>query len=615
MSAGRKSRHLRQWLPEGIVALLLVVLPFGFAAAFSSVDLLSRILLWGLFGIGFDLLFGYSGLLSFGQAAFYGTGGFVTAYLLLSHTLANVWLAMIAGVVAASLFGLLVGYLALRRVGLYFAMITLAFSELSYFLENSPLANWTGGENGLPGVPYPVIHLGPLYFAFSDGSRIYVLIAALFFLGYVLARFVVRSPVGAVLSGIRQNANRTAALGHSVSGYKLAVFVLAAAYAGLAGTLLGIFQSYMPPDAFALETSAQLVFQTVIGGVGTLLGPTIGAAVWLFLRAELQQIPGVGSLWMFFLGGIFVLIVALLRKGLYGSAVGLWRSRGAKSSRRPAPSALGPICRGAPALVPMPRPAGAAVPFALEARGVSKNYGGVQAVSDVSLAVPPGEIYAVIGPNGAGKSTFLRLLSGEETPNAGQILLRGQAITARGVTAVNQAGIAKSYQINQLFEDLNGRQNLRIAALGRARGPLRFDVFRAADSIAAVEQSIAGLIDELGLAERADLPVAELAYGEKRRIELGMALATLPSVLLLDEPLAGLAPGERQDVIRLIRRLAEGRTIVLVEHDMDAVFALAARIMVMHQGRPLAEGVPAQIRCDAQVRRAYLGSFAAHANA
>jgi branched-chain amino acid transport system permease protein len=239
----------------------------------------------------------------------------------------------------------------------------------------------------------------------------------------------------------------------------------------------------------------------------------------------------------------------------------------------------------------------------------------VQAVSEVSLVVPAGEIYAVIGPNGAGKTTFLRILSGEVAPSEGHILLNGRDITGHGVTAVNQAGMAKSYQINQLFNDLTGRQNLRIAALGRHRGALRFDVFRAADSIAAVEESIEELIDELGLATSADLPVATLAYGEKRRIELGLALATLPSVLLLDEPLAGLSPGERQDVIRLIRRLAEGRTIVLVEHDMDAVFALAARIMVMHQGRPLAEGTPAEVRGDAQVRRAYLGSVKAHAHA
>ena len=620
MSASLVSRRGSRWLPEIFVALLLVVLPFGFVTALSSVDLLSRILVWGLFGIGFDLLFGYSGLLSFGQAAFFGTGGFVTAYLLTSHIIANVWLGMLAGVAAAMLFSVVVGYLALRRVGLYFAMITLAFAQLSYFVENSPLAHWTGGENGLPGIPPPGIDIGPLRLSFDEGWRIYVLIATLFFFGYMLARFIVRSPVGAVLTGIRQNADRTAALGHSVSGYKLSVFVLAAGYAGLAGVLLGIFQSYMPPGAFSVDTSGQLVFQTVIGGVGTLLGPTVGAAVWLFLRDELQQIPGVGSLWMFILGAIFVVLVTLLRKGLYGTLAAWWRSRPAVPAPAPAPQ---PEPRVRAAIRPHPGSAhpappanaGAAATPALEARAINKHFGGIRAVSGVSLTVPAGEIHAVIGPNGAGKTTFLRLLSGEMAPSGGQILLRGHDITGHSVTAVNRAGIAKSYQINQLFNDLTGRQNLRIAALGRHRGTLRFDVFRSADSIPAVEESIAGLIDELGLAACADLPVATLPYGEKRRIELGLALATLPSVLLLDEPLAGLSPGERQDVIRLIRRLAEGRTIVLVEHDMDAVFALAARIMVMHQGRPLAEGAPAEIRRHPEVRRAYLGGLKAHAHA
>ena len=613
-------RRGSRWAPEIIVALLLIALPFGFTAAFSSVDLLSRILIWGLFGIGFDLLFGYTGLLSFGQAAFFGTGGFVTAYLLTSHTIGNVWLGILIGVLAAMLFSLLVGYLALRRVGLYFAMITLAFAQLSYFVEDSPLARWTGGENGLPGIPPPTIDLGPLAFSFSDGWRLYMLIAILFFLGYVLARFIVRSPVGAVLAGIRQNAERTAALGHSVPGYKLSVFVLAAAYAGLAGTLLGIFQSYMPPGAFEVDTSGQLVFQTVIGGVGTLLGPTIGAAVWLFLRDELQQIPGIGALWMFILGAIFVLLVTLLRKGLYGTVAAWWQSRFAApvlvAAARPD---LQPRTVVRPhAITAQPTPpsaAGAAVTPALEARSVSKKFGGLRAVADVSLSVPAGEIYAVIGPNGAGKTTFLRMLSGEMAPTGGEILLRGHDITGRSVTAINQAGIAKSYQINQLFNDFTGRQNLRIAALGRQRGKLRFDVFRAADSIAEVEETIARLIDELGIAASADLPVATLPYGEKRRIELGLALATLPSVLLLDEPLAGLSPGERQDVIRLIRRLAENRTIVLVEHDMDAVFALAGRIMVMHEGRPLAEGTPTEIRRHAEVRRAYLGGAKAHVHA
>ena len=149
-------RQLRRWLPEAAVAVALLLLPFAFERWLGSVDLLTRILIWGIFGLGFDLLFGRSGLLSFGQGAFYGTGGFVTAYLLTSGTLDNAWLAMAIGITAAAAFSVVVGFLALRRVGIYFAMITLAFGELSYFLENSPLAKWTGGENGLPGCRHPL---------------------------------------------------------------------------------------------------------------------------------------------------------------------------------------------------------------------------------------------------------------------------------------------------------------------------------------------------------------------------------------------------------------------------------------------------------------------------
>jgi branched-chain amino acid transport system permease protein len=270
------------------------------------------------------------------------------------------------------------------------------------------------------------------------------------------------------------------------------------------------------------------------------------------------------------------------------------------------------VASGVPAAARRPR---TPAQFALEARAVSKSFGALRAVSEVSFAVPPGEIYAVIGPNGAGKSTFLKLLSGEQMPDRGRILLHGEDLSGSGVTAVNQAGIAKSYQINQLFLELTVRQNLRVAALGRQRGALRFDLFRRADGIPAVERVVVALLDELGLAEHADLRVDILAYGEKRRLELGLALASLPSVLLLDEPLAGLSPIERQEITQLIRRLRAGRTLVLVEHDMDAVFALAARIMVLHEGSRLIEGTPEEIQRDPRVREAYLGGVAEFADA
>jgi branched-chain amino acid transport system permease protein len=608
-----KGRRLTRWVPELSLAIALAVLPFAFIAWLGSADLLTRILIWGIFGLGFDLLFGYCGLLSFGQAAFYGTGGFVTAYLLTSGTLANVWLAMAAGILAAALFSVVVGLLALRRIGIYFAMITLAFGELSYFLENSPLARWTGGENGLPGVPAPSLNLGALQINFSGAWPSYALVAAFFFVGFIIARSIVLSPVGAVLTAVRQNPERTAALGHDVPGYKLAVFILAAAYAGCAGALLGIFQSYMPPEAFGLDTSGQLVIQTVIGGAGTLIGPAVGAAIWLSLRDGLQQISAVADLWKFILGGVFVVLVTLLPNGIVGAAFALrGQIRGARRAARALALADASKREALLASAGTGGSAGAASSAApaLDVRGLSKAYGGIRAVTDVSLEIPQGRCHAIIGPNGAGKSTLLRLLKCEETPDTGRILLHGKDITGADMTAAYQYGIAKSYQINQLFPQQTVRENLRIGALARRRGRLRLDIFRAADSFAEVEAIVAALIEQLGLADCADLAVNTLAYGEKRRLELGLALASRPSLLLLDEPLAGLSPPERESVKELIRNLGRGRTIVLVEHDMDAVFALAERITVLHEGRKLAEGSVREISGDPLVREAYLGGMA-----
>jgi branched-chain amino acid transport system permease protein len=606
-------RQLTRWLPELSMVVALSILPFVFDRWLGSVDLFTRILIWGVFGLGFDLLFGRTGLLSFGQAAFYGTGGFVTAYLLTSGDLDNVWLAMAIGVAAAATFSVLVGFLALRRVGIYFTMITLAFGELSYFLENSPLAKLTGGENGLPGVPAPTIDLGGLHYSFAGSWPSYQLVAGFFFAGFVLVRFVLLSPVGAVLTAIRQNPQRTAALGHDVRAYKLAVFVLAAAFAGCGGALLGIFQSYMPPDAFALETSGQLVIQTVIGGAGTLIGPAVGAAIWLTLRDLLQTVPAIGDLWKFILGFLFVLLVTFMPNGVVGTIMRLWVRYWPRAPAAPAAADRpGDAAAREALLAPLP-PAlgrGSASSLALEARAVSKSYGGIHAVEGVSLALPQGRFHAIIGPNGAGKSTFLRLLAHEEAPNSGQILLHGIDIAGADVTAAYQAGIAKSYQINQLFPQLTVRQNLRIGALGRERGRMRFDIFRAAESFANAEAVVAALIAELDLAACADLAVNILPYGEKRRLEIGLALASRPSVLLLDEPLAGLSPAEREDVKRLIRNLSKGRTIILVEHDMDAVFALAEQITVLHEGRKLAEGSPKEISNDPRVKEAYLGGAA-----
>ncbi|HTV30544.1 MAG TPA: branched-chain amino acid ABC transporter ATP-binding protein/permease [Xanthobacteraceae bacterium] len=599
-------RWRARWLPELGIAIALTVLPFVFEAGFGALDLLTRVLIWGIFGLGFDLLFAFTGLLSFGQAAFYGTGGFVTGYLLTSGTLSNVWLAMAAGIAAAAVFGVFVGLLALRRVGIYFAMITLAFGELSYFLENSPLATWTGGENGLPGVPAPSVHIGGFSMSFGGSWPSYELVGAFFFAGFVFTRFVVLSPVGSVLTAIRQNPERTAALGHDVPAYKLAVFVVAAAFAGCAGALLGIFQSYMPPESFALDTSGQLVIQTVIGGAGTLIGPAVGAFIWLSLRDGLQQVAAVSDLWKFILGAVFVVLITFLPNGIVGAIFRL------KSHVRPhhadGIARRDDAAPGGTLLAPMPNvTAPGAATLALDVRDIKKSYGGIHAIHGVSLALPEGRFHAVIGPNGAGKSTLLRLLAREETLDAGRIFLHGKDISTADVTAAYQHGMAKSYQINQLFPQQTVRQNLRIGALGRHRGRWRLDVFRAADGFATVEEIVAALVKELGLTECADLAVNTLPYGEKRRLELGLALVSRPSMLLLDEPLAGLSPPEREGIKQLLRNLGKGRTVILVEHDMDAVFELAEQITVLQEGRKLAEGTAGEISSNLLVKQAYLG--------
>src|SRR3954465_8309200 len=307
-----------RFLFEAIAAICLVAVPFVLPHLNAAPNTVNRILVWGLFGLGFDILFGYTGLLSFGQSAFYGTGGFVAAWLLTRAGFPSVLLALVIGMVTAAAVGYLIGLLALRRTGIYFAMITVAIAEIFFLVEFNPLADWTGGENGLPGVPTPSVDLGFTALKFTSGWSLYPFLAFCYFVGIVIALRIVRSPVGAILTAIRENPLRAAAVGHNVQAYKLTAFVIAAAYAGFAGGLLGVLQGFMPPDAFMFDTSGQLIMQTAIGGRGTLFGPLVGAGVWLFLQDFLQATLGLGAAWKLVLGLVFVLLVCFLRQGIIG---------------------------------------------------------------------------------------------------------------------------------------------------------------------------------------------------------------------------------------------------------------------------------------------------------
>ena len=612
MNADRLYSGQRPGLVEAITAVLLIAAPFVLPFLDAAPNTVNRILVWGLFGIGFDILFGYTGLLSFGQSALYGTGGFVAAYLLTRAGFPHVITALVIGMVAAAAVGYLVGLVALRRTGIYFAMITVAIAEVFYFVEFNPLSAYTGGENGLPGVPTPTLALGFTTLHFTSGWSLYPFLAFCYFVGIVIALRIVRSPVGAVLRAIRENPLRASAVGHDIHAYKLTAFVIAAAYAGFAGGLLGVLQAFMPPEAFTFDTSGQLVMQTAIGGRGTLFGPLVGAAVWLFLQDFLQATLKLGASWKLVLGLIFVLLVFFLRQGIVGAVRDLARWAGRKRARpSPAPVSAPRVAARAA------EPATTATPVhhanrlftgpVLQTSGLTKHYGGIVANSGIDFTVGAGELRGIIGPNGAGKSTFFKMLTCEVAPTAGKIVFEGRDITGMGVTEVCQLGLTKSYQVNQLFNRLTVRENVTIAALAELRGKFRLDLLRGLARIPGLREQVERTLELVNLSDRMDAPVAELAYGEKRRLEVGLALASSPSLLLLDEPLAGMSPRERVETVSLLKSISEGRTMIVIDHDVDSLFELAERITVMHGGRVLVEGTPDEIKANATVQEAYLG--------
>jgi len=614
----------RPYLVETLTLIGLIIAPFILPHLGFAPNTVNRILVWGLFGIGFDILFGFTGLLSFGQSALYGTGGFVAAYLLTIAGFPHVVTALFIGMIAAAVVGYLVGLIALRSTGIYFAMITVAIAEVFFFVEFNPLSDWTGGENGLPGVPSPTFDLGFATFHFSSGWPLYGFLAFWYFIGIVLGLRIVRSPVGAVLRAIRDNPLRAAAVGHNVHGYKLTAFVVAAAYAGFAGGLLGVMQAFMPPDAFMFDTSAQLVMMTAIGGTGTLFGPLLGATVWLFLQDFLQSALGLGATWKLVLGVIFVLLVCFLRHGIIGGIKDLYDlifvRRAASEPKGEAPIsgvtaeqeqeiAEAEIAHepAAPAMAPRQRELDGYTGPILQASGLTKRYGGLVANSDIDFTVNHGELRGIIGPNGAGKSTFFKMLTCEVVPTSGKIVFEGQDITGKTVTDVCQLGLTKSYQVNQLFTRLTVRENVIIAVLAELRGKFRLDLFRRIGSVKGLTEQVNHTLAMVNLTDRADVPVSELAYGEKRRLEIGLALANSPSLLLLDEPLAGMSPRERVETVKLLKSIAKGRTMIVIDHDMDALFELAEKITVLQEGRVLVEGTPDEIKNNPKVQEAYLG--------
>ena len=319
------------------------------------------------------------------------------------------------------------------------------------------------------------------------------------------------------------------------------------------------------------------------------------------------------------LGLVFVLLVCFLRRGLIGGCKDLCefliRQRAAHSEFKTANLSAATVNAHSVAIEPPPaaaimsrrrQPNDSSKPV-LQATHLSRRYGGLVANSDIHFEVSRGERRGIIGPNGAGKTTFFKMLTCEIHPTSGRIVFEGRDITGMDVTDVCQLGLTKSYQVNQLFTRLTVRESITIAALAELRGKFRLDMLRSMPAMHGLAEQVTHTLALVDLTSRAATPVAALAYGEKRRLEVGLALATSPTLLLLDEPLAGMSPLERLEMVKLLKSISQDRTMIIIDHDMDSLFELVERVTVLQEGRVLVEGTPEEIKGNKAVQEAYLG--------
>jgi ABC-type branched-subunit amino acid transport system ATPase component/ABC-type branched-subunit amino acid transport system permease subunit len=585
--------NARRTLWIGLAALVL--LPFAMRALGLSVNTATQMVTLAIAVLGLNLLVGFTGLTSFGHSAWFGIGAYAAAISQKHWFAGQIALPVLFSVAFVAVLSLAVGALILRRRGVYFALLTLAFVALTYTVA----FRWTeltGGEDGLGGLSRGGVK------ALEDHTNYYALVALVAFgVLYALLR-VLRSPFGHVLVAIRENQQRATFQGYPVDRYRLAAFVLSAVVTGLGGALQGFLNYIVTAESVSVAFSGELLAMVVIGGMHTLLGPALGVGFYVLFR-ELFSI-WTGN-WLLWFGLVFVAFVLFSPAGL----AGIW----AKIQRRlrpPPPESAAMSRRKVYEGLPLPaflRPAAGAGPV-LEIEGVRKHFGGIRAVEGASLALRAGEIHALIGPNGAGKTTLFNLASGLFAPDAGCVRLHGREVQGLAPHAICAQGLARSFQITNLFKGLSIYENLRLSV--QAKHPGRFNAWRDVDSYPDIHAETQELARFLGVEGIEEIQGGELSYGGQRLVDLGIALGSKPRVLLLDEPLAGLAAAERERISALVKALGAGLPVLIVEHDIDRVLELSQAVTVMNQGEVLMTGTPAEVRGDRRVQEVYTGSGA-----
>ena len=582
--------------PVVIAALACAVLPFALLAGGLTLTSATDVVIFTVACMALNILVGHTGLVSFGHGAWFGLGAYAAA-LAQRHWFAGsvVWPALfaLAFLLVASI---LVGFLVLRRRGVYFSLLTLAFAALSYAVAYRWTA-LTGGENGLGGVTRAI------WFGVDlENAWVYYGLVAAFGVAcvYALSRFHT-SPIGTVLLAIRENEQRAQFTGYSTNRYKQIAFVLSATLTGVAGVLFAFHHRFASADPVAVSFSGELLAMVIIGGMRSLLGPALGVLFYMLFREYLSIFT---PHWLLFFGLLFVGFVVFSPSGL----VGVWR-RITAPMRAQVVEAAAMAGRVIEQGLPLPaflRHERAPNGTQLAAEGLAKAFGGFHAVEEATLLVTDKTLHALIGPNGAGKTTLFNLISGLFVPDRGRVRLDDRDLTGLPPHRIVAAGLARSFQITNLFPALTVEENVRLAV--QAGDPSHFGGWARAGDIASVTAKTAELIRFLGLTgiERAE--AGALSYGGQRLLDMGLALATAPRVLLLDEPLAGLAAAERERVSQLVKRISQDIPVLLVEHDIDRVFALADRVTVMNEGKVLVDGTAEDARQSRAVQEIYIGT-------
>jgi branched-chain amino acid transport system permease protein len=551
--------------------------------------------LYAIVALGLVLLTGVAGLTSFGQAAFVGVGAYAAGYMVVTLN-ASPWLALVVGVALAVVAALLLGLLTLRMSGHYLPLATICWGlALNYTMANMAFLGKYDGINGIPSLDLFGFELG-------SGRGLHGLIWAVALVCAVAVTNLLDSRVGRAIRSLKTGSTMAEAMGISTFRYKLIAFILAAVLAAISGWLFAHFQRTVNPTPFGLNKGIEYLFMAVLGGVGHVWGAFLGAGVVKIIEDELQVLlPALlgssGNFEVIVFGVVLVLVLKYAPDGLWTFI------------QKRLPAVARPVdWNDDDHMAHEPKPVKGT--RLLEVDKVRKEFGGLVAVNDVSFHIDAGEIIGLIGPNGAGKSTTFNLITGVLPLTSGRVSWRGESIAGLPSREIARRAISRTFQHVKMIPEMTVLENVALGAYIRSKANtvqamLSLDKAEERQIFAEAHRQLR----RIGMEDRMHELAGNLALGPQRLMEIARALCTDPSLLLLDEPAAGLRHKEKRALSEVLKQLrGEGVTLLLVEHDMDFVMGLTDRIVVMEFGTKLMEGTPAEVQASPAVRAAYLGT-------